>query len=238
MPAYKRSRTTAKTAKKRSKKNTWSVVKGPAWSLNAGTRSPASSGFPAMVRSTLTYRVQSINLDPGIGGLAAAHVFAANGLFDPDITGIGHQPVGFDQMMAMYDHYVVTKAKIVAEFVNIDASNRQTAAIAIVDDSTTYTDIRRYIENGSCAFTMLDVAETANAQKTLTMEVNPLTWQGRKGKLSDPELKGNAASNPSELCSFQLVAEPLTSTDSAAVLASVTIYYDTTFFERKKTDLS
>lgn len=46
----------------------------------------------------------------------AAYVFRANSLFDPDFTGVGHQPRGFDQLMALYERYVVTGVKVEAWF--------------------------------------------------------------------------------------------------------------------------
>lgn len=36
---------------------------------------------------------------------------SVNGLFDPNITHIGHQPRGFDQYMSFFDHYIVLESK-------------------------------------------------------------------------------------------------------------------------------
>lgn len=37
-----------------------------------------------------------IDLNPGALGSNAPYTFSANGLYDPNITGSGHQPIGFD----------------------------------------------------------------------------------------------------------------------------------------------
>lgn len=222
----------ARKSAKRSKLN----VK--ASTLQSGAIAPALMGFPRTCRAKLCYRDSFISLNPTAGGLAANHLYSCNGLFDPDVTGVGHQCVGFDQYMAMYDHYVVLGAKIIATFTNQDASNRQTAVIYVDDTTSASTDLRVPIENGTCAFTELDVAAGTNAQKTLTLMVDPVKWQGRTNPLADPELKGTAAANPVEQCYFALAAAPHTVVDAASVGVNVTIYYDVIFFERRRTALS
>ncbi len=45
--------------------------------------------------------------------------FALNGLFDPNISGVGVQPTGFDQWMAIYNRYLVTAAVMTVEYFNL-----------------------------------------------------------------------------------------------------------------------
>ncbi len=40
------------------------------------------------------------------------HVYSANGAFDPDVSGGGHQSRGFDQYAALYEKYAVVSSKI------------------------------------------------------------------------------------------------------------------------------
>ena len=68
------------------------------------------SPVPLKMAATLLYSDQ-ITLNPA-AGTVSKHVFSANGLFDPNITGVGHQPRGFDQYMALYNHYTVIGARI------------------------------------------------------------------------------------------------------------------------------
>lgn len=35
------------------------------------------------------------------------HLFRANGIFDPDVTGTGHQPLYRDQVADLYTNYTV-----------------------------------------------------------------------------------------------------------------------------------
>lgn len=40
------------------------------------------------------------------------HVFRGNGMFDPDFTGAGHQPMGFDQYAMLYNKWIVYGSSI------------------------------------------------------------------------------------------------------------------------------
>lgn len=52
----------------------------------------------------------SFTLADGDG--SAGHLIRCNGMNDPDYTGVGHQPMGFDNWMAFYHHYEVFSSKI------------------------------------------------------------------------------------------------------------------------------
>lgn len=60
------------------------------------------------------------------GTVTDYHVYAGNGMFDPDITSTGGQPTGFDQWNAFFDRYVVIGSKIVVNFENTGATSPAT----------------------------------------------------------------------------------------------------------------
>ncbi len=73
------------------------------------------AGYPKSKMVRLRY-VDQIGLDPAAGSITS-HYFSANAMSDPDITGGGHQPLGFDQMMVGYEHYTVLGSKIKVTYV-------------------------------------------------------------------------------------------------------------------------
>ena len=50
-------------------------------------------------------------------------VFSGNGLYDPDVSGVGHQPLGFDQWMTLYNRYRVYASRIVVNVVNLQPTD-------------------------------------------------------------------------------------------------------------------
>lgn len=67
-------------------------------------------GFPKKQKVKLRY-VQELSLTAGVGAFAT-HVFRANSVFDPDYSGVGHQPLRFDNWASIYDHYTVLSSKM------------------------------------------------------------------------------------------------------------------------------
>jgi hypothetical protein len=53
-----------------------------------------------------------LELDPTNAGAIEIHQFRANSIYDPNLTGAGHQPLGHDQWQTFYDRYTVIGSKI------------------------------------------------------------------------------------------------------------------------------
>uniref|UniRef100_UPI0040478526 hypothetical protein n=1 Tax=Yoonia sp. TaxID=2212373 RepID=UPI0040478526 len=76
---------------------------------------------------------ETFSLNPAIGGVPALYSFRSNGCFDPNFTGVGHQPRGYDQIMAMYSHLAVREAQIEIWFTTSDGAP---VILGIVADGT------------------------------------------------------------------------------------------------------
>jgi len=70
-------------------------------------------GIPNTKMVRLRYAQQFLLSDSGLGdGLSDQQLIRANSLFDPDYSGVGHQPRYYDQYTPMYNHYLVLGSKI------------------------------------------------------------------------------------------------------------------------------
>lgn len=83
------------------------------------------------------------------GGAFNHFVMSMNDIFDPEFAVGGHQPMGFDQMAAMYNRYLVLGSKITVSFYD-NASTHNTPVLvgACMSDAATppYTTTTGYIE--------------------------------------------------------------------------------------------
>lgn len=81
-------------------------------------RQPGSC-VPDLLRTRLRYN-ESLQLAPGI--TTGSYWYRINSLFDPNYTGTGHQPYGFDQLAVFYNRYKVRGVswKVIASGTNTD----------------------------------------------------------------------------------------------------------------------
>lgn len=104
------------------------------------------SGMPLTRRSYMRYTDRVVVTSTS--GTIGTHIFRANSVFDPDLTVAGHQPMGFDQWIQLYNHYVVVGAKITVQAVT-DSGQVNPSAYGInlqADTPLAYTDFTGFIE--------------------------------------------------------------------------------------------
>lgn len=71
-------------------------------------------GFPMNQVVKMRYHTNFL-LSPTNGGAATSYVFRSNSIFDPDATGVGHQPLGHDQWSQFYSTYTVIGSKMMCK---------------------------------------------------------------------------------------------------------------------------
>lgn len=190
--------------------------------------------FPRKMAVNLPY--SEINISIGSGaGLGGGIIFSANGVFDPNITGTGHQPRGFDQYMLFYDHYVVIGSKITVDFQNNEDFPIR-CGIALRDaNSNTILDpdiLGEYFYKRER--TAGAVTSGQSNTTTVTYQASPRKFLGRSKVLSDSSLKGSSAANPAEQLYYYIYCFAL---DGSSAISStdvrVKIDYATVFIEPK-----
>lgn len=213
-------RKTASSSKKRR------VARTPRYSLGL-----AKVGFPKKLHITHRY-CETINIT-GTAGIPGVYIFSANGLYDPNITGTGHQPMYFDQCAALYDHYTVIRSHIRATFSSNQAAAWPTVFGVYVEDdgsSSISTSLASLLESVDSKSGQL--AFGANETKTLTNNWKATQTFG-PAALSDDNLQGTASANPTEQSSYCLFVGDARATNTVACDILVEIWYETIWEELK-----
>lgn len=158
-------------------------------------------------------------------------VFSANGLYDPNVTYTGHQPRGFDQLMPLYDHYVVIGSKCHVKLCTQNPGELPvTCTLALRDSATSETTPIDYIEGRNCKFTLLPPAETHQ----LTMNYSPKKFFSIKDVMADDEQQGTISSMPAEQAYYHLSLTTASGDEVGPICCSWYIEYIVKFIEPKQ----
>lgn len=193
-PAAKKTRTWAKPMSKKKKKGSVSeivvVPRGP---------------FPRRLRNNVVYEdTISISMSSGV---STPFRCALNGLYDPNISGVGHQPMYFDQLTGIYKHYHVISSKVTISPASTSA-NQYMYVFHEADDST--VSYSAYNAERPGAVTLVGMGAYLSG-KSLVYRYSSFKTFGKES-ITDPELQGSSAANPSELSYGHLTVIPVPAT--------------------------
>lgn len=185
-------------------------------------------------RATLRYSANITVTSAAVFEAVGTHVFSANGAYDPDITGSGTQPRGFDELMALYDYYTVTASRVKVRYAN-NATTRPYVGIVVRDSPTGVPDAKTLFESSDSkiADRILGRLSEDNMSCAMTHNVNVGSFLGRKSVMSDSELKGTAGANPAEQVYYHVNCVNMDSSSSSSVDCVVTLEYDLILHEPK-----
>jgi len=231
----------SRTPAKRSYKKNTKFFPGQAVSLRP-ISAPTKFNFPQVLYADLLYAEPTFTLDVGVGGLPVTYLFNLSSLFDPNITGVGHQPAGFDQIAAMYEEYLVMSVDYKVCIWNNDTGNQMLYGITINDEGTAQSDLRVIMENGN---TQWDLVSTKNGAGTCISKysghVDLATAHGQTKATfnSDPDNWSLFSTGPNDNMFMHIWACPQDGIiDTTVSRLSVTLQYHCQFRGGKFTPLS
>lgn len=180
-------------------------------------------GLPKKTIVTHKYR-ETIKITSTTGVLFT-QFFSCNGLYDPNITGTGHQPLYFDQMSALYNHYTVIGAKISCKITSATATVGPQQCVLLQTDDTTYTGTGTPDGIGEQSLgvqTILPLGATRNAYLSRK-------WSAKKtfggSVLGNDNLQGTSASNPVEQSYFMFGMATMDGSTTSSVFVEFDISY-------------
>jgi hypothetical protein len=195
-----------------------------------GPRGQLQAGFPDRIKARLCYT--SLNrVNPGVLTFVDT-VFNLNSLFDPEFTGAGHQPRGFDTLATLYGKYRVNRC-----IATLHARQRAAHGIQIVMvPNNTSTALQN---NDYPAEMQRSVASqiTGSAQPVVNLEraydCADVLGQTSAQYRADEDTSALVTANPAELLYLHVFAQQI---DGATVLDYefvLNMVFECEFFDRK-----
>jgi hypothetical protein len=105
----------------------------------------------------------SSNITEGVAGSGASYSFAINNAYDPNFTGVGAQPLSFDQYSALYARYRVMRVSYDVSFATRTASTCFRVGLFPSASSTLTADVNAWIvQNRAARFRWLGPVSGSN----------------------------------------------------------------------------
>jgi hypothetical protein len=185
-------------------------------------------GFPDQLRCTLKYQESGVSFTSSV--TPAAQVFRINSMFDPDLSGGGHQPNGFDQLNVVYGQYCVMASKVRCEIANLGTIPAFVAGC--------YSDVN---------LSTIPAEALGEARWSKSFTIGPTTGMGIKnydfptldisnlmgeiGMNSDPNTYTGVGTNPTDPAYFIFKLASMDNVTNANVIVNFTLWFDVWFKE-------
>jgi hypothetical protein len=184
--------------------------------------SPTIVGFPNRLIARLRYSDNKIITSTS--GVPSVSVFRWNSLFDPDATGVGHQPLYYDTYGAVYDHYAVISAKATIMFINPDTTLSCIVGCVTDDDTSSATAITILMEQSSSKHVLLTPLSGSRSSTTFNMNWSCMEFLGIDPYTSQ-SYKTAIGSNPSEESDLMAFCATTTAAN-ISVTVNITVEYE------------
>lgn len=173
-------------------------------------------GFPRQIKTTLKY-TETLKLTAA-SGVFTTYFFSANGAYDPNITGTGHQPMYFDQYAALYNHYTVIGSRITVRVLQDSATAVGCRVGLLQTDDSSYAgtaDMDQIDEASMGRFRYMGVG--------LDHSINlGQRWSAKKtfggSVLGNDNLQGSSSSNPTEQSYYMFCIQGLSGASTTPTL--------------------
>lgn len=195
------------------------------------------SGVPAGIRMNMKYSDRYTFEDTMSNFME--WTWRANSIFDPDETGTGHQPNGFDQMAALYEKYIVLGSSMtiwVADaLTGSQAANITPTQVAICRKATsTPLDMNQTKEQPISRWCLIQFGAPNMLHVPYSQFWRTEGFPGTKNSIS---YAASTAGNPAQVEYYGMIAER-GGQASIDTRVCVVINYDVWFFDRKDLSLS
>lgn len=158
----------------------------------------------------------------------SSYTFRANSIADPDVTGAGSRPMGYDQMAALYGRYLVGASKVSIRCTS-DFGDNSFVAILPDLDATGPSNWQSFTEQAFVRQRMLSVQNGNIAHLSNFMSTKKLFGTS----IQDRNFSSNFPSGPTILWYWHVSTRPFDLGEDCRIDMEITLTYYVKMYERK-----
>lgn len=163
-----------------------------------------------------------------IGSLQSVYRFNLNSLFDPDQTGSGHQPYGFDQMAALFNRYRVYGCSYSVQ--GYQFNNPIRIGCVASNDAASPSNLATLIELPRSK-SAIQVNGGAPVKLTGYVNLPSLTGRTKAQYMADDRYQAQNNTNPQEALILNVMAQSLSDTALESCTMLVTLNFHCEWFD-------
>lgn len=194
-------------------------------------------GFPTTLGAKLRY-VDEVSIDPGAAG-TAYDTYTLNSIYDPYTGTGGHQPMGTDELFAVYKNATVVGTKMTVTPISSAVTNVNPGAIVLFKSpnvgSLSAASFSPILEQSNATdYSIGGMINTTGAMEThpLTITYSPKQDQGITNPMDENGLRNTASSGPSKPYYGEIYVASIAANDPGAVQVIVELEFLVVFSER------
>jgi hypothetical protein len=183
-------------------------------------------GFPDKLLCTLKYcDSASFNSTP----TPSSQVYSCNSLYDPDVSGSGHQPLNFDQFASLYETYVVVGATVKLEYFNNSGTVPCYVTAGYSPNVLAYT-VDNLVEGKYFKKGILGLSSAGNSIRVINLPyMSTAEIFGTKFVEGDPDYYTPVSTNPTKQWYVTIKGRALDGVTNLNFTVRSTILYDVVF---------
>jgi len=241
MPVYKRPVSQRRSVKRRTptyqvRKVKKSTPKSFLSRAGAITRLGSDFGFPDRIRTKLKYS-DVITLTATLAN-TTEWTFRMNSLYDPDLTGTGHQPMWFDQFSPVYLKYRVYGSRIKATFIpaqvtDTEANDSGPFIVGITTSNVPTLNATTYgtlLENNNTNHDIIVDKQGSNNMKVVSNTYSPTRDAGVE--IGDDTIASGIGGNPSNVFYAHVWAKDMNETSNTTITVRIEMEFLCEFYQR------
>jgi hypothetical protein len=163
----------------------------------------------------------------------ATQVFNLNSTFDPDRTGVGHQPLGRDNWVLFYNRYRVTAVDVEWQSCRVDSLTAGGVCCMFPNNNAAATTVDTCIEQPYAKWAIINSPTAFGKVKlSLSLPLHKLVGRTIQQYMADDQLQALFSADPSEIIALNCA---VVSIDGSSIIQThnvIRITYHVELFDR------
>jgi hypothetical protein len=176
------------------------------------------------------------------GSIVNDEVINLNSIFDPDRSGVGHQPAGYDQWALFYNRYRVDCVDLQIDYVSLSTTQCTDVMCHANNDAAAITTNAQFLAAGESPYTWTKLLSTSGGQNVFRMRkrihLNQVTGIEPIKYKTDDIYSAQFGSNPSEIIVAHITGKDFAFAGNITLKTRVCVTYYCFLFDRLQLTIS